>query len=314
LTKGITGPPLQTRLHLNALRDMNRYASGVQEFARQLKGRHLKAVREQLEFLGDDNGLANRSAITNLMTMGSRKARYLFSGAPSGLEPLLPGVKVHVLGPPTLEQDPRVETQTAKQKDEFWNLRAGFWARRASVASKSHRNAPLFPKAVRKNIPWAARWFVYQAQKEAAESMLSIVRTLDDAMNNTSLILLFEFKDQCLLFPGDAQWENWRYALVNQKKKYGKLLARVNLYKVGHHGSLNATPHSLWNELDNRGSKSKARRLATLLSTMDDVHGHRDTDTEVPRRTLVDALRAKSDLTDTRDAGANDLSVIKTVP
>jgi hypothetical protein len=313
-TKGLKGVALRTRLHMKSLKDMNRYASGIGQFARKLRGRHLKEVREQLEFLGDDNGLANRSAVVNLMTMGKRKARYLFSGAPSGLEPLLPGVKVHVLGPPTLQQDKRVATQTDEQENEFWHLRAGFWARRASVTNKVQRDAPLFPKVLRKNIPWAARWFVYQAQLEASESMLSIVRTLDDAMNNTSLILLFEFKDQCLLFPGDAQWENWRYALENQKTKYEKLLARVNLYKVGHHGSLNATPISLWKQFSNTGATSKVNRLATILSTMNDVHGHAESDTEVPRDTLVNALREKSNLTDTRETGSTALSVMRTVP
>ena len=39
------------------------------------------------------------------------------------------------------------------------------------------------------------------------------MRTLDDQMNNTSLILLFEVFGKKLLFPGDAQIENWSYAL-----------------------------------------------------------------------------------------------------
>jgi hypothetical protein len=165
---------------------------------------------------------------------------------------------------------------------------------------------------LRQRIPWSARWFVYQAQQEAADSMLSIVRTLDNAMNNTSLVLVFEFKDQCLLFPGDAQWENWRYAL--SQKKYEPLLKRVNLYKVGHHGSLNATPLTLWNEFANKGAKSKPHRLATILSTLEGVHGHKETDTEVPRRTLVTALQTESDLTDTRDTAGTAVSVVKTVP
>lgn len=315
-TKGIKGAHLQARLHLRSLLDMNRYASGVQAFAKHLRGSHLAAVREQLEFLGDDNGLANRSAVVNLMTMGQGKpkAKYLFTGAPSGLERYLPGVKVHVLGPPTLEQDPRVSSQTDEQKDEFWHLRAGFWASRAASVGKAQRDVPLFPEVLRDRVPWQARWFVYQTQIEAADSMLSIVRRLDDAMNNTSLILLFEFKDQCLLFPGDAQWENWRYALVNQKSKYEKLLKRVNLYKVGHHGSLNATPKSLWNGFKNKGGKTKPHRLAAIMSTMNDVHGSEGGESEVPRGKLVTALKANATLMDTREVPADQLSVARTVP
>jgi beta-lactamase superfamily II metal-dependent hydrolase len=69
--------------------------------------------------------------------------------------------------------------------------------------------------------------------------------------NNTSLVLAFEWgpprKGKVLLFPGDAQvgnWLSWR----NQNYKAGgvtmtadDLLRRTILYKVGHHGSHNAT-------------------------------------------------------------------------
>ena len=54
--------------------------------------------------------------------------------------------------------------------------------------------------------------------------MLGIVRTLDQAMNNTSVILLFEVGNKKLLFPGDAQIENWSYAL-NAAKKDKDLMA-----------------------------------------------------------------------------------------
>ncbi|MFN7913693.1 MAG: hypothetical protein U0Q55_00025 [Vicinamibacterales bacterium] len=306
--KRLKGVRLQRQLFLRSLHDMNRYAGHVRVQSKTLRGSGLKPLREQLDFLGDDNELANRAAVVNLMTMGRLKARYLNCGAPSGLEPLLPGVKVHVLGPPTLEQDARIETQTDTQKDEFWHLRASFWARRAALDTGGEaRAAPLFPKQLLRRPPWDARWFAYQSQRELAESMLSIVRTLDDAMNNTSLILLFEIGDTCLLFPGDAQWENWRYALGQEK--YRKLLSRVTVYKVGHHGSLNATPKSMWKELSHRGGKSKPNRLLSMLSTRDDVHGSKDAGTEVPRKLLVDALKKETTLIDTRDSDPDDLRV-----
>ena len=306
--KRLKGARLQRNLYVRSLRDMNLYAGHVRTLAKTLRGSSLKSVREQLDFLGDDNELANRAAVVNLMTMGRLKARYLHCGAPSGLEPLLPGVKVHVLGPPTLEQDARVETQTDTQKDEFWHLRAAFWARRAALhTAAAERTPPLFPRHLRRKAPWDARWYRYQSQRELAESMLSIVRRLDDAMNNTSLILLFEIGDTCLLFPGDAQWENWRYAL--EQPHVRDLLSRVTVYKVGHHGSLNATPKSMWKELTHRGGKSKPNRLLSLLSTKDDVHGSKASGTEVPRKKLVDALDKDSTLLDTRAAAAAELRI-----
>ena len=125
--------------------------------------------------------------------------------------------------------------------------------------------------------------------------MLEIVRSLDKAMNNTSVILVFEMGDKRLLFPGDAQIENWQYAL--SQKANQDLLAGVNLYKVGHHGSLNATPISLWKKFKNKSTDAgRKTRLSALMSTLEDKHGSEDSNTEVPRRTLVSALKANTNL------------------
>ena len=129
--------------------------------------------------------------------------------------------------------------------------------------------------------------------------MLGIVRALDRVMNNTSLILLFEVNGQKLLFPGDAQIENWSYAL--SKPKIMSLLSKVNVYKVGHHGSRNATPKTLWGCFNNRSTdKNDTARLKTLMSTMSGKHGDSRSKTEVPRDTLLDALESESELFNTQ--------------
>jgi beta-lactamase superfamily II metal-dependent hydrolase len=73
---------------------------------------------------------------------------------------------------------------------------------------------------------------------------------LDSDTNNTSLALAFEQKDgSVFLFPGDAQvgnWLSWRnQQYVDEKGKatvtMQDLFSRTVLYKVGHHGSHNAT-------------------------------------------------------------------------
>jgi hypothetical protein len=128
---------------------------------------------------------------------------------------------------------------------------------------------------------------------------------LDQAMNNTSLILLFKIGKKRLLFPGDAQIETWRYALKEAKNAAAnrRELASTDFYKVGHHGSLNATPHSLWDLFD----KKKGKKLKSALSTMPGVHGHSKRRTEVPRRTLVTALDKGSRLKRTDEMKAKDL-------
>jgi hypothetical protein len=292
------------------LDSMNHFAGLVERTATNLRGKQFETVRKQLQFIGDDNTLKNREAVVRLMGMGTRKPKYLSEGMASGLDALLPGVKVHVLGPPTAEQAPDLKKQTKTQKDEFWHLRKGFWASRRIAAEHVKDVAnPLFPGHVVR-VPWDARWYRYKAQAELAENLLSIVRTLDGAMNNTSLILLFEVGDACLLFPGDAQWENWQHAL--SQKKYLKLLKRVSLYKVGHHGSLNATPKTLWKSFAKRGPASKTSRLLSMMSTKDDVHG--DTpQTAVPRTTLVTALKADTTLRDTRAAKPAELALVQPI-
>ena len=44
----------------------------------------------------------------------------------------------------------------------------------------------------------------------AQESLDTLAFTLDSIANNTSLVLLFEYRGRRLLFPGDAQWGNWK--------------------------------------------------------------------------------------------------------
>ena len=66
----------------------------------------------RLRFIGEDN-IKNVSAVKNLMTMAGEdpedKAKYLyvFHGCDLDLDEILPGVKIHVLGPPTLRQTQR---------------------------------------------------------------------------------------------------------------------------------------------------------------------------------------------------------------
>jgi hypothetical protein len=111
-------------------------------------------------------------------------------------------------------------------------------------------------------------------------------------MNNTSVILLLEVGKHKILLPGDAQIENWAYAL--SRPEWTQLLKDVNLYKVGHHGSLNATPKPLWGLFRNKGAPGKQRRLGTLCSTKAGKHGSAGLGTEVPRRTLVEELKKSS--------------------
>lgn len=284
-------------LHLRQLADMHAVAESAARFAAAPRAGVPDALRARLAFLGEDN-IRNANAMRNLLTMG-RERRFLHFGVNPALGRVLPGVKLTVLGPPTLEQSDAIGRQRANDAGQFWMLAASAAAGRAAV-----RPQPLFAARYRHRgaeLGEEVRWFTERLARIQAEQLLGVVTVLDNAMNNTSLILLLSVGGRKLLFPGDAQIENWEYAL--SKRQVVEALSGVDVYKVGHHGSRNATPKSLWQGFSRRSPKAKARRrLTTLLSTEHGKHGREAERTEVPRRSLVAELARDSDFHST-DAG-----------
>ena len=284
--------PTPRARHRLALAGMHEVAAcALEEISRNGHG-FTKTVRDQLTFLGEDN-LSNAEAVKNLMDMECQHV-YAHYGSRSGLEKILPGVTTHVLGPPTLEQSEQIRRQRDEDADEFWHLQA-------LSRQPSTRQLPrLFAQANTISadiLPVQTRWFTQRLDTIRGDELLEIVRTLDQAMNNTSLILLFEIGAKKLLFAGDAQIENWLYALKTapDSAQTRELLADVALYKVGHHGSLNATPKTLWNLFQHKSEDSALPgRLTTVMSTMTGKHGSSVRGTEVPRSKLVSALTSQS--------------------
>lgn len=269
-------------------------------------------LASRLRFIGEDN-IKNVSAVKNLATMAGDKKNnlYVFHGCRLKLSQILPGVKVHVLGPPTLRQTETIRKQAAKNADEFWLRAPAMLALGADGAAASNTDSMLFPGLKRTDsfrkskLPTEMRWVAERIDTAEAEQMLGIVTALDNAMNNTSVILLFEAGSKKLLFPGDAQLENWMFAL---QSPMAKLLDSVDVYKVGHHGSLNATPKSMWNRFSKRGKAGTPDRMTSVMSTMAGKHGGKNgAPTEVPRQPLVDALKADTNLFNTQDLGSGEL-------
>jgi hypothetical protein len=107
------------------------------------------------------------------------------------------------------------------------------------------------------------------------------------------------------LFPGDAQLETWQWALSQPGIR--DLLKDVDVYKVGHHGSRNATPRDLWNGFEKR----QGRALTTMMSTAAGVYG-RSEEGKVPSDNLVKALKKESVLQNTQDLkGGKDPIVVE---
>jgi hypothetical protein len=98
-----------------------------------------------------------------------------------------------------------------------------------------------------KEIPPNAGWRRMTADDAADAGALALA--MNNATNNASLVLAFELSKggKVLLFVGDAQAGNWRswseddFDDEGVKVTVEELLGRTVLYKVGHHGSHNAT-------------------------------------------------------------------------
>jgi beta-lactamase superfamily II metal-dependent hydrolase len=293
-----------TAQYLGTLEDMHSIAANFVRLVRKEKLAVGAEKRNQLTFLGETN-LKNLSAVKNLIAMGAASKAH-FVNAGMKLDYLLPGVNITVLGPPTLKQSDAIRRERAKDSGEFWQFRS-FWASQKMASSSMALTRGSKSFSTHKTLPRASRspnmrWFIEQSQKIHADQALEIVRDLDSVMNNTSVILLFEIGNRKLLFPGDAQIENWAFALKNAE--WRDLLKDVNLYKVGHHGSLNGTPKSLWKLFDHRGNAGVPERLETLCSTKSGKHGSAKAGTEVPRAPLVAELKTDSDFSSTEELRA----------
>jgi hypothetical protein len=157
--------------------------------------------------------------------------------------PVLPGVTVHVLGP---SRDKEViRDMTPPVGEAYLRLAAapvdpGTGERRAPFAAALESASP--PAGV--TLPEAERDRLRDA---TALADLDAAVALDAAVNGTSLMIVLDVRGTRLLFPGDAQWGTWAAALKDAAAV--DLLRTVSFYKVGHHGSENATPRRFVEEL-----------------------------------------------------------------
>jgi beta-lactamase superfamily II metal-dependent hydrolase len=252
------------------------------------------ASPEQQQIINCIAGLSipNKAALECIAKLAPANAHsYLSAGQNSGLGNLLPGVTVTVLGPPTLTECPAIAKESSSNPSEFWQLQESIAAMLGGGAMAASGDE-LLPGAATLERCMASpevRWALNRLDGINAQNVERFVRCLDSAMNNTSLILLFQVGNKVLLFPGDAQWENWSYALG--KPEWADQLKGVDLYNVGHHGSGNATPKDLWNLFDHKGPAGQQGRLVTLMSTtVGEYNG-------VPASTLAPALGNETDLT-----------------
>jgi hypothetical protein len=228
--------------------------------------------------------LGNSRAIAQLDELAAAgSAHYLKFGDPLVLG-MLPGVSISVLGPPDPDMWPAILHQAA-QSTEYW-LGAGRGDPAALAAANTGEPISMEGDATSLLGPGPGRWLIDRLDDHLVRSAERLVHQLDGVLNNTSLVLLVEAAGHKILLPGDAEIENWGYALTAAPNHQAirDRLRGVDLYKVGHHGSRNATPkQSLYPLL---AQAPPAQRFA-LMSTLVGFYG---TANPVPSQALIDKL------------------------
>ena len=92
--------------------------------------------------------------------------------------------------------------------------------------------------------------------------------------NNLSVVLLIEWKKRRLLFVGDAEWEgefkdgkhNGSWNVMWEKHAKTHLSQPLDFLKVGHHGSINATPPPLSEQKPSKNARNDG--VYTILDTI----------------------------------------------
>ncbi len=233
---------------------------------------------------------AAQSAVANLV--GNQKAlqllrsgfgvnaqvRYLEAGKTLANPANIPGLSVRVLGPP---RDEKFLAKMNPPEDQRY-LRLGAGGR-ADVANGLRPFAARWEAAG--TDPRLAHLALSKAEEKELQDELSdtsldgLAFALDQAKNNTSLVTLFVFRGQYLLFPGDAQYGNWKWWL--DQTEAGDILPRISFLKVAHHGSHNATPKDALERMSEGG-------FAAMISTQNAPWG------SIPRIPLVERLSQKT--------------------
>jgi hypothetical protein len=207
----------------------------------------------------------------------------------AGDKPSLPqdlvdaGLSAQILGPPG---DAKLITQLTNTNDQYL----------ADVAQEDDEPAKTFPRAfqVDRYPEHAFKFFSADTVKALISSVQPDVlaaraQAADKTLNNQSLVILFSFAGKNLLFAGDAQWGNWENFLyggafgtpghTEMTQQAKDILGKIDFYKVGHHGSRNATPKDA----------VAAMRLGCVGMCSTQIHAYN----EVPREPLLQALSTR---------------------
>ena len=195
--------------------------------------------------------------------------------------PALPGALIYVLGPP---RDPKLIEELDPEADgETYRALALRGAAAGGIVDPV-ASAP----------PFAEEWRVpydesnsYPLKPDEVERVDALAKSadavfaaekVDGMINSTSLVLVIEVGKARLLLTGDAEWGTWKRILEDDDAR--TLLRSSTFFKVGHHGSHNATSKTLVEKVLPRG-------IRAMISTQQGKGNYRN---NIPLGDLLDAL------------------------
>jgi len=199
------------------------------------------ALSPEIELLaslyGVSNDIADQCLMKDLPAANEINPSYVHAGMSSkdlGVD--LDDATIHVLGP---EKDID-RYYLGEEADTSLRSLHGI-----AMAFKS-RSTPAADK-VPTNISAAD---FHQLQSRLLSNGLSFAEKDSEIQNNTGVVLLLEWRKRRLLFVGDAEWagefregkQNGSWNVMWEKQHDKLLKAPIDFLKIGHHGSINATP------------------------------------------------------------------------
>jgi beta-lactamase superfamily II metal-dependent hydrolase len=289
-----------TQAHLALRADTDPEARQALDMVRNITG----------DALGIEQGaaagrLAKNDAALAMLRGVPQGSEYRFRSDPvrhylkAGDQPELPpdlvqaGLVAQVLGPPI---DENLVAQMNNAVEQYLAIVGdGPDARRVRPFGDERRvRGSAYP--TRSLYPYSPGQLEHLVQSVLPDSPLAIARKADNTINNQSLVVHFTVTGKSLLFVGDAQWGDWANFLFGGavtgrgapqvRPESARLLADVDFYKVGHHGSTNATP------ID--AVKALRDGCAAMCSTQPGCYGQESKGSEVPRGPLLEALQKKT--------------------
>lgn len=292
--------------------------------ALQFRGRDDDEAKEALAQLGNATGIEDFNAVAkgkkkgggsnavaldvlkNHLGKKGKNVRYYAAGDKPKLPQELEGLKATILGPPPKKARAFLSLMDLKKGvgqylDTMTDTRRGPkviepFPKEWKATKRDYRERDLRDELI------DYKQLASDVDNAQPDMLAAAAAKIENFLNNQSLVVLFEFDGKKLLFAGDAQGGNWEYWLfksdmpVKDPTKAGdliqkskELLETIDFYKVGHHGSTNATPIQAIEAAIARPKSGNG--FVSMCSTEDEVYGSRDKDSEVPRIPLMKVLQ-----------------------